>query len=171
MFRTSQPRRGCSQGCPWVPTSTEGRDFPPSLRALFGGENARARGFGFSARRIAGARCRHPWHRACEHRKLVVSNRLQVDRPLPAAPLRKGNGSSCCGAGVVSVSAERELRYGAFYWVLPVFDPDGDDEWGNKEQPARYGGTNDAGQQLWNYIGVDGYSDWPVRWIGEEIRR
>ena len=58
------------------------------------------------------------------------------------------------------------LEVGAFYWVLIVLDVDyaDGDEWVNQMQPARY-----AGDGHWNYLAVDGKSDWPVRLIGQKI--
>ena len=58
------------------------------------------------------------------------------------------------------------LEVGAFYWVLIVLDVDFDegDEWANEAQPARY-----AGDGRWNYLAVEGSSDWPVRWIGPKL--
>lgn len=62
-----------------------------------------------------------------------------------------------------------ELIVGRFYWVIPVLDPDTREEWEDGLQPARYAGKNADGHCLWNYIGIDGCTNWPVRWIGEEI--
>lgn len=61
----------------------------------------------------------------------------------------------CCG---------QELEIGAFYWVVPTLDPDTDAEWEAKEQPARY-----AGGGKWNALGIEGDSDWPMRWVGNKI--
>ena len=60
------------------------------------------------------------------------------------------------------------LEVGAFYWVLIVFDADylDGEEWVNEAQPARY-----AGNGMWHYLGLDGKSDWPVRWIGPQISK
>lgn len=57
-----------------------------------------------------------------------------------------------------------DLEIGSFYWVLPVLDADAPDDWENYEQPARY-----VGNEMWNYLGIEGNSMWPVRWVGEEI--
>lgn len=79
---------------------------------------------------------------------------------------------------------ERKLVLGRFYWVLPVFDvnvdvgnfPDYDSafeamqaHWTNREQPARFVGYRDDGEEQFMFIGEDGVSDWPVRWVGMEI--
>lgn len=61
------------------------------------------------------------------------------------------------------------LKIGAFYWVLIVLDPDSDSPWENEPMPARYAGRGE-GCDLWNFIGQEGTSDWPVRWIGEQIQ-
>ena len=42
-------------------------------------------------------------------------------------------------------------------------------EWEDEIQPARFNGWNAAGEMLWNFIGFDGSSDWPVLWVGEAI--
>lgn len=74
-----------------------------------------------------------------------------------------------------------ELKPGSFYWVLPVFDVDfGSDDmtfedcyghWTQTEQPARFEGLDENGNEKWIYLGqdVDETNWWPVRWIGKEI--
>mgnify|MGYP001545622770 CR=1 FL=1 len=72
---------------------------------------------------------------------------------------------------------DKQLIVGSFYWVIPEVDPDGanrDDwepgqEWQNEIQPAGFNGWNAAGEMLWNFLGGDGSSIWPVLWVGEEI--
>jgi hypothetical protein len=72
---------------------------------------------------------------------------------------------------------DKQLIVGSFYWVIPEVDPDGanrDDwepgqEWQNEIQPARFNGWNAAGERLWNFLGGDGSSNWPVLWVGEKI--
>jgi hypothetical protein len=59
---------------------------------------------------------------------------------------------------------ETKLKVGSFYWMLPVLDPDTDNQWENEPQPARY-----EGDGKWTCLGIDGISDWPARWIGDEI--
>lgn len=59
----------------------------------------------------------------------------------------------------------KDLNAGSFYWVLPVLDPDADNEWENKLQPGRYEGNG-----RWTYLGVEGSSDWPARMVGDEIK-
>ena len=61
------------------------------------------------------------------------------------------------------------LKPGAFYWALPVFDPDTDEEWVNKEQPARFVGYGTYGEELWTWLDVNGIH-WPCRWHGDEIK-
>lgn len=63
---------------------------------------------------------------------------------------------------------ENNLEVGAFYWVIIALDPDGED-WENQKMPARYAGKNSEGEDTWNLLGVEGASDWPVIWIGDEI--
>lgn len=65
---------------------------------------------------------------------------------------------------VKSLSDKRELKIGAFYWVQPALDPDTESEWEVGIQPARY-----AGNDKWNSLGVEGESDWPMKYIGDEI--
>ncbi|WP_181885631.1 hypothetical protein [Trinickia dinghuensis] len=36
-------------------------------------------------------------------------------------------------------------------------------------QPARFNGWNAAGEMLWNFMGFDGSSNWPVLWIGAAL--
>lgn len=62
-----------------------------------------------------------------------------------------------------------DLIVGRFYWVFPVLDPDAQDEWETEIQPARFNGTNADGELLWHCIGIDGSSNWPMRWIGDEV--
>lgn len=57
------------------------------------------------------------------------------------------------------------LITGAFYWALPVLDPDADAEWINQPQPARY-----CGEDRWEWIGYEG-NDWPARWVGDRIEQ
>ncbi|RDU96961.1 hypothetical protein [Trinickia dinghuensis] len=72
---------------------------------------------------------------------------------------------------------DKRLIPGTFYWVIPEIDPDADDrdqwqpgqEWQDEMQSARFNGWNAAGEMLWNFMGFDGASNWPVLWIGGEI--
>ena len=64
--------------------------------------------------------------------------------------------------GVVEID---KLTVGSFYWIQIALDPDADNEWENQAMPARYEGSG-----KWTYLGQEGVSDWPVRWIGNEIR-
>lgn len=64
---------------------------------------------------------------------------------------------------------DNELVVGSFYWVIPVLDTEAEAEWENELQPARYAGRNAEGEQLWHCIGIDGSTNWPMRWIGERI--
>lgn len=61
-----------------------------------------------------------------------------------------------------------DLTIGKFYWVRITLDPDvaDGDEWQNDTMPARY-----AGNDLWYTMGHDGVDDWPVVWIGDEIKQ
>lgn len=56
------------------------------------------------------------------------------------------------------------LEIGAFYWIQVALDPDTDTEWENQPMPARY-----EGGEKWTYLGVEGISVWPVRWVGDKI--
>jgi len=56
-----------------------------------------------------------------------------------------------------------QLKPGAFYWALPAFDPDTDEEWVNQPQPARY-----EGDSRWTWLGSEN-EEWPARWVGPEI--
>ena len=62
-----------------------------------------------------------------------------------------------------------ELIVGHFYWVMPDSDLDGNEEWEHDVQPARFAGLNEKGNQLWHCLNLEGSSDWPMRFIGNEI--
>lgn len=64
---------------------------------------------------------------------------------------------------------ESDLKEGSFYWALPVLDPDTDKAWVNEYQPARFAGRREDGTLLWDCLGLEETSDWPMRWIGPEI--
>lgn len=56
-----------------------------------------------------------------------------------------------------------EAREPGFYWVLPIFDVDGDaDSWHQKHQPAYWDGT------IWHMLGVEDEA-WQPKWVGERI--
>lgn len=57
------------------------------------------------------------------------------------------------------------LKIGSFYWVQIAFDPDTNLEWENQEMPARYEGNG-----LWIFLNQEGVSNWPVKWVGDEIK-
>lgn len=63
---------------------------------------------------------------------------------------------------------DKNLREGAFYWIIPAFDPDTDLEWENAVQPARFDGYVD-GEPRWHCLNLDGVSDWPAIYVGPEI--
>jgi hypothetical protein len=83
----------------------------------------------------------------------------------------------------------KPLKAGSFYWVKPVWDVDFTppgfegreyDEnmikamrahWSQQEQPARFEGYDDNGNEKWIYLGhdTDDSNWWPVCWIGKEI--
>ncbi len=72
---------------------------------------------------------------------------------------------------------DKQLIVGAFYWVIPEVNRDAEDrdlcepglEWQDEMQPTRFNGRNAAGEMLWNFLGFDGSSNWPVLWVEEEI--
>ena len=83
---------------------------------------------------------------------------------------------------------EEKLKPGSFYWVIPEFDvdltPPGFEgreydpsmfeamraHWTQQYQPARFERYDEAGNEVWLYIGVDKADPpWPVCWIGAEI--
>lgn len=79
---------------------------------------------------------------------------------------------------LVEADDGRTLRVGAFYWVLPVMDPDtpAGMGWMDEEQPARFAGRNAKGKLLWHVLALEGdeahdASSWPMRFIGDEIVR
>jgi hypothetical protein len=42
-------------------------------------------------------------------------------------------------------------------------------DWWDERQRARSNGWNAVGEMLWNFLGFDGSSNWPVLWVGEAI--
>jgi len=65
---------------------------------------------------------------------------------------------------------EEDLIPGHFYWVIPVLDPDADEEWESELQPARFIGSDGQGGWLWHCLNIEGASNWPMRFIGDEIK-
>ena len=61
-----------------------------------------------------------------------------------------------------------DLIPGRFYWVIIALDVDAEEQWENEAMPARFVGIVD-GKAHWNYLGQNGQTDWPVRWIGAEV--
>jgi hypothetical protein len=57
---------------------------------------------------------------------------------------------------------------GRFYWVIPANDPDEENAL-TAEQPALFAGYED-GEERWLCIGIEGVSDWPMKWVGHLIR-
>lgn len=72
-----------------------------------------------------------------------------------------------CLRAFVEGMDERELIIGAFYWVLIALDPDGED-WENEKMPGRFIGYAENGDERFQTIGCED-TEWPVRWIGEQI--
>jgi hypothetical protein len=69
------------------------------------------------------------------------------------------------------MSIERStLTPGAFYWVVPVPDPDADEDWERGPQPARFIDTGGENGERWHCLNVEGPCEWPMRWIGPEIQ-
>lgn len=58
------------------------------------------------------------------------------------------------------------LVAGTFYWVIPAPALTAPDDWQDGLQPARFLGRDAAGKLLLR-CGLDGASDWPMRWIGK----
>ena len=48
--------------------------------------------------------------------------------------------------------------------MMPVLDPDTENDWERGMQPARY-----AGDDKWHCLNIEGVSDWPMRFVGNEI--
>ena len=81
------------------------------------------------------------------------------------------------------------LKPGSFYWVKPAYDVDFDlpdiegreyddvmfeamrAHWTQNEQPARFEGYDENGNEKWIYLGhdTDESNWWPICWIGKEI--
>jgi hypothetical protein len=64
---------------------------------------------------------------------------------------------------------ESELVVGAFYWAIPANDPDIVYRWEYHCQPVRFWGRNEAGDAMWQCIGMRDVSEWPMRWIGPRL--
>lgn len=75
------------------------------------------------------------------------------------------------------MAMRRDLVIGRYYWVIPAPEQDsisprssGPGMWWHDEiQPSRFDGWNTAGEMLWNFMGIDDTSNWPVLWIGDPI--
>ena len=75
------------------------------------------------------------------------------------------------------MGTHRALIIGHYYWVIPA--PEHDETsprqrgprmgWQDEIQPSRFDGWNARGEMLWNFLGVDDSSTWPVLWIGDRI--
>lgn len=61
-----------------------------------------------------------------------------------------------------------DLIVGKFYWVIPVLDPDANEEWEHHIQPARFAGYKDS-KPLWHMLNVEGSIDWPMRFVDGPI--
>lgn len=62
-----------------------------------------------------------------------------------------------------------DLVPGAFYWAMPALDPDRRQEWEYFTQPVRFVGRDETGEPIWQCIGMDGMTDWSMRYIGPRI--
>jgi len=58
-----------------------------------------------------------------------------------------------------------KVKVNKFYWVLPTPDPDVQD-WENELQPAFY-----AGDGFWFCLNEEGKSNYPMAYIGSEIKQ
>jgi hypothetical protein len=67
--------------------------------------------------------------------------------------------------------ARNRLVVGRYYWVVPEPAPAGRNEWEDGLQPARFVGRDANGAPLWTCVGLDGPTNWPMRWIGSQLRR
>lgn len=103
---------------------------------------------------------------------------MKADTEEEARLYRIYEGPGIPSTAVLAVLAQRDdmrLIPGAFYSVIPRPDVERDDdwlsgeEWQNEIHPARFNGWNATGEMLWNLLGVDGSTNWPVLWVGEMI--
>lgn len=67
--------------------------------------------------------------------------------------------------------ARNRLIIGRYYWVVPEPAPAAHCEWEDGLQPARFVGRDSNGAPLWTCVGLDGPTNWPMRWIGSQLRR
>lgn len=91
-------------------------------------------------------------------RRFQISH-LRAHGLLGIALKRYGEGATIRNGKIII-----EPKVGCFYWILPVFDPDTDNEWENEPQPARY-----EGDGRWTCLGIEGISNWPARWVGDKL--
>ena len=66
--------------------------------------------------------------------------------------------------------ARNPLIVGRYYWVVPEPAPVANSEWEDGLQPARFVGRDSNGAPLWTCVGLDGPTNWPMRWIGNQLR-
>lgn len=69
------------------------------------------------------------------------------------------------------MTEEIDLIPGRFYWVKIAYDPDTNNKWENEDQPARFSHKNKDGILIWNYLNINDNNEWPVIWIGNEIKK
>jgi hypothetical protein len=69
---------------------------------------------------------------------------------------------------ILAGSHRNHLIAGQFYWAEHTFGPIEDDERLGAVQPALFWGWKD-GQEQWVCLGIDGVSDWPMKWVGKAI--
>src|SRR5208282_65796 len=124
-------------------------------------------------------------------RRAAIRQVAGENDPLPprrgeglGAEKNRESGMTSFGSMQEAAAAAGELlKPGSFYWVRPVFDvdftPPGDDSfdaaynhWTQQDQPARFDGYDENGNERWFFIGVDSKDPiWPVCWTGKEIER
>lgn len=70
----------------------------------------------------------------------------------------------------MSETDESDLIVGAFYWAMPVNDPDLVEKWEYYCQPVRFWGRSETGEPLWqSIVSGDEPNDYGMRWIGPRI--
>jgi hypothetical protein len=66
--------------------------------------------------------------------------------------------------------ARNRLVVGKYYWVIPEPAPTAYSAWEDGPQPARFVGRDTNGAPLWSCIGIEGVTNWPMRWVGHHVK-
>lgn len=62
------------------------------------------------------------------------------------------------------------LVVGKYYRVVPEPAPTAYSAWEDGPQPVRFIGRDTNGAPVWSCVGIDGITNWPMRWIGSQLQ-